>query len=469
MGTVLSFRGKSGARPTETKNDTVDARPRQDRGRLRVVSTVLPTGERLPVLVDDATWLPLSMALRWVIYDRRYACAESTLRRDVNGLRYLYAWGHRRFAEGIEARLAAAPLTHDELVDLRGFLLDPKGMVAGDIGGADRVVTATGAAGARALSVKLFLVWAVSPAARNERGADPDKATTVVKQIEGVLGPLAGRAGKGRQRVLIENDRLDQIEALLRPEMDDTGRFHQPLRWHADNPFRPALRVRNWLMWCIARDSGLRIGEILTLSATATHAVAGHLHIVVRRAAHRGDDPRARAPNSKTKARTVPMSAHAQFALQAYSRGTGPAARRRGSAYLITSLRGTPLTHNPADRIMRHLGRITGVPISWHALRHAWATDFARAVLLGVHDGTHDADRNPEAMKALLIEQLRELGGWSLQSTMPMYYAGVAIKEDADRLLSARQAERAARIVAMQRQQRAGQFDTHLQAENDQW
>jgi hypothetical protein len=97
------------------------------------------------------------------------------------------------------------------------------------------------------------------------------------------------------------------------------------------------------------------------------------------------------------------------------------------------------------------------------------ATDFARAVLLGVHDGTHAVDRNPEAMKALLIEQLRELGGWSLESTMPMYYAGVAIKEDADRLLSARQAERAARILAMQHQQRAGQFDTHLHAENDQW
>ena len=224
-----------------------------------------------------------------------YACAESTLRRDINGLRYLYAWGYRRFPEGIEARLAAAPLSHGELIDLRGFLLDPKALVVGEIGPIDRVVTATGAACARALSVKLLLVWAVSPAARNERGADPDKASTVVKQIEGVLGPLAGRAGKGRQRVLIENDRLDEIEALLRPEMDDTGRFVQPLRWRADNPFRPALRVRNWLMWCIARDSGLRIGEILTLSATATHAVAGQLHIVVRRLAHRRDDPRVRA------------------------------------------------------------------------------------------------------------------------------------------------------------------------------
>ena len=83
-----------------------------------------------------------------MLYDRRYSCAESTVRRDVNGLRYLYACGQRRFLEGIEARLAAAPLTHAELIDLRAFLLDPRGLVAGEIGNVDAVVTATGAAGA---------------------------------------------------------------------------------------------------------------------------------------------------------------------------------------------------------------------------------------------------------------------------------------------------------------------------------
>lgn len=469
MGKVLSFRGTAVDRAEDTKTDTPAPLPKSVANPLRVVSTVLATGERFPLLVDAATWAPKSLALRWIVYDRRYSCAESTLRRDVNGLRYLYAWGERRFPEGIEARVAAAPLTHAELIDLRGFLLNSKGLVAGEIGAQDATVTATGAAGARALSIKLFLTWAVSPAARNERGADPDQAENIVQQIEGVLGPLAGRAGKGRPRVLIEDHRLDEIEAVLRPQMDDDGRFFQPLRWHADNPFRRASRVRNWLIWSLARDCGLRIGEILTLSAMATHPGDGHRSIVVRRAAHRSDDPRKRAPNSKTKARTVPMGEYTRFALKAYVASVGISARRRGSAYLITSLRGKPLTQNPADRVMRHLGRVTGTAISWHALRHAWATDFARAVLLGVHDGTHAADRNPEAMKALLIEQLRELGGWSLQSTMPMYYAGVAIKEDADRLLSARQAERAARIVAMQRQQRAGQFDTHLHAENDQW
>ena len=66
MGTVLSIRGKNGAGPDATKTDTLDVRPRQAQGRLRVVSTVLPTGERLPVLVDGATWVPMSMALRWV-------------------------------------------------------------------------------------------------------------------------------------------------------------------------------------------------------------------------------------------------------------------------------------------------------------------------------------------------------------------------------------------------------------------
>lgn len=84
MAKMLSFIGPVVGQVEDVKTHKAETRPNASMGWLRVVSTVLPTGERLPMLVNESTWAPRSMALRWILYDRRYSCAESTLRRDVN-------------------------------------------------------------------------------------------------------------------------------------------------------------------------------------------------------------------------------------------------------------------------------------------------------------------------------------------------------------------------------------------------
>ena len=98
MTKVLLFSEDSRRSIPVGKNDT--RRPRATYP-LSVVAATLATGERLPLLVDRETWVPMSLATRWVVLSRRYECAESTLRTDLNGLRYLYVWGNTRFSEGI--------------------------------------------------------------------------------------------------------------------------------------------------------------------------------------------------------------------------------------------------------------------------------------------------------------------------------------------------------------------------------
>lgn len=450
MATVLPFRAKEARPSSPTKNDPAPNHRRRQfalAAPLQVVTITLETGERLPMLVDADTWIPRSLAMRWVLYDRRYTCAESTLRGDVSALRFVYAWGDAAFRGGLDARLTLGPLDHGELLALRAFLTNPP---AGDSTSGDEVDVerATGAAGSRGLAAKLFLMWAITPASRNDVGAPPANAAELAAMIHGVLQPLAKHAGKGRSRVVPPEDLIDAAEEIIRPLLGPDGGFLRPLQWHPANPFRADTRLRNWLMWTFARDSGLRLGEILSLPTNATHQTAEGAYILVRTDADRSDDPRARSPQAKTVSRAVPLSPHGKVALTAYLTSHGRGRRVRGNAYLVSAVTGAPLSHNPADQIMRHLSSACGTPVTWHDLRHTWATEYARSVYRAVREGNYPSTGESTAMMALLTEQLKALGGWSATSEEPAYYARAAIKEEADRMLRGIQDARAQRMAA---------------------
>ena len=57
-----------------------------------VIRLVLDTGERLPCLVDQETWLPVRLATRWVMRYRRYRRQPSTLADNLRILGLLYTW-----------------------------------------------------------------------------------------------------------------------------------------------------------------------------------------------------------------------------------------------------------------------------------------------------------------------------------------------------------------------------------------
>lgn len=241
MTTVLPFRANGATGDPGAKNDAPPNRSRRRfalAARLQVVTTMLETGERLPLLVDADTWLPRSLAMRWVLYDRRYTCAESTLRRDVNALRFVYAWADKEFPEGLDARLAAGPLDHAELLELRRFLTNPTLEARIGDGQGRSVARSTGAAGSRGLAAKLFLTWALTPASRNDVGAPPENAADLKAKIDGVLPPLATHAGEGRSRLVPPDEVVDAAEEIVRPRMDANGRFLRPLQMHPKNPFR---------------------------------------------------------------------------------------------------------------------------------------------------------------------------------------------------------------------------------------
>ena len=57
-----------------------------------VLNVVLDSGERLPCLVESATWLPVRVATRWAVRYRRYRVQSSTLANNLRVVARLYRW-----------------------------------------------------------------------------------------------------------------------------------------------------------------------------------------------------------------------------------------------------------------------------------------------------------------------------------------------------------------------------------------
>src|SRR5579872_392592 len=57
-----------------------------------VLNVVLDSGERLPCLVESATWIPVRVATRWAVRYRRYRVQASTLANNLRVLARVYGW-----------------------------------------------------------------------------------------------------------------------------------------------------------------------------------------------------------------------------------------------------------------------------------------------------------------------------------------------------------------------------------------
>ena len=57
-----------------------------------VLNVVLDSGERLPCLVEAATWIPVRVAMRWAVRYRRYRVQSSTLANNLRALAHVYRW-----------------------------------------------------------------------------------------------------------------------------------------------------------------------------------------------------------------------------------------------------------------------------------------------------------------------------------------------------------------------------------------
>jgi len=397
---------------------------RNTTGRFRVLPLTLNTGEILPTLVDSFSWIPVRVATRWVVRRRRWRSMPSTLTNDLRSLALLYTWAKSALERELDDLLEdGQTLTGIQIQDILTFL-----RVGGCVVNIDRATISGSNTVARHASViRDFLKWAVDPASqgRSQR-VSFDQIRYQRLCLDEVFHAATRQSGtSGRIRPLTAEE-VARVDRLIGPHRKEDGNLKLPLQFVTANPFRAATRLRNWLLYGIAIQCGLRRGELLKLRLDdLPHPDSPGLKI--RRRAHDTADSRRYRPGVKTVERILDLSGELRTGLRAYLTNRPPSGRRGGvSPYLFVTAEGDALSITGANEVIGVIARAARIDdLSWHSLRHTWAEALADELLA----------HHPEEETLAL---LRTLGGWKPRSTMPLHYTQNAMAKRASVFLRAR-------------------------------
>ena len=364
-----------------------------------VLRVVLENGERLPCLVASATWLPVRVGTRWAVRHRRYRVQSSTLVSNLRVLCRLYIWAKQTGGFDLDDLLTAGRVLDSRQVESLASELRSNG---------DGSPADTGAFDHRLTVIEDFLRWSLDS---SNRGGGHPYTIARLSAERGRLHDIFRSlriGGRPANRIQpLEEHQIKAIRAAIGPQ-------GSPTAWTFPQAFAPHARLRNWLMFEVALELGIRRGELLKLRLDSLPRGANDGVLILRRP----DDPndsRPHEPAVKTAERAIPASRFLLAAIRAYLTYPPPLGRVAGkSPYLFVARSGEPLSSDRADDVIVAIGYHAGVtPLSWHRLRHTWAETMAEVL----------ADQ-PNGMDRLVY-----LGGWKSSSSASRYIQRAIAKQ----------------------------------------
>jgi integrase len=349
-----------------------------------LLNVVLESGERLPCLVESATWLPAKVATRWAVRYRRYRVQSSTLASNLRVLAWVYHWARESGGYDLDYRLTQGEtIRNREIESLASSLRMRGGGRALDTGAFDQHLAV----------IEDFLKWSLDSENRGGLSARSlEQLTAERNRLDQLFRSLRVGARSSDRIEPLEDGDIGAIRKAIGPERGSGGQLAFP------KVFSAHAALRNWLMFETALELGIRRGELLKLRLDSLPRGADDGIRILRRP----DDPhdsRSREPAVKTAERVIPASRELLRAVQLYVSSPPPMGRVSGkSPYLFVARSGNPVSIDTADDIIAAIGRASGVtPLSWHRLRHSWAERMA----------DYFADQ-PNGMDRLVY-----LGGWT--------------------------------------------------------
>lgn len=403
--------------------------------RFRIVNVTLPKAaehqqEILPTLLDDRSGLPLRLALRWAMRSRRSAVGEKTLADDLRAASLLYAFCEDELGESLDElfvdghRLSAANL--EQLIE---YLREGKG--------GERGIRALSTTGQLVSNIERFLRWLAKPM---DRGGTifvpPLELVLYHEQLTHTFSDLRAFRSRGQRKDPLSAEQDLALARLIGPVMRASGHYETPLRFDDSNPWHQSTRLRNWIAYLLARELGLRRGEVGKVRIDDIRNVEGPC-VAVRRRPHDPADTRTSGnrPKVKTVERELPISDVLALAIRQYTHTLLRDGGRRGarSPYLLVTADGLPISGSSLDAMWKAVNNALALNLSWHVLRHTWAEETADD-LLEQHQGVLDSSQ-------VALGILRELGGWAPTSSTPFIYIKNALKKRGNAYLRKRNAK----------------------------
>ena len=349
-----------------------------------VLNVVLGSGERLPCLVESTTWLPVRVATRWAVRYRRYRVQSSTLANNLRVLARVYRWARESAGYDLDNHLTQGQALRNREIE---------SLVSTLRGTADGYALDTGAFDQHLAVIEDFLKWSLDGENRGGRTLlSLEQLTAERSRLDQLFRSLRVGARPSARIEPLEAKDIAAIRDAIGPRRDSGSHLSFP------EAFSSHARLRNWLMFEVALELGIRRGELLKLRLDSLPRASDDGIRILRRP----DDPhdsRAREPAVKTAERVIPASRELLRAVQVYLTSPAPLGRVSGkSLYLFVTRSGSPVSIDTADDIIVGIARFSGVvPLSWHRLRHTWAERMAELF----------ADQ-PNGMDRLVY-----LGGWT--------------------------------------------------------
>ncbi len=326
--------------------------------RYRVVTTLAPGGERVPLLVERGTGIPCRLATRYTVTMLRpRGLAASSIAAGLRALRDAYEWSSLVLGRSLDDVLTAGDeLTAQQIASLAKYMKQgERGLIAGSVG------TDAGRSSVdynrRWGLVGNFFEWRADWYAldeRRQRGRQQD----IARAKDAVARLFGQHRHKQRPQRLIQPLNDEEWAAVQGAIALDRTDVWPDVR----------VRVRNHTMVYTVAGTGIRSAELLKLRLIdLPHGRTRAIAIV--RNPDDPDDPRRETPEVKTLGRLLPIGEPLAQMLDRYTTESRHPSR---SKYLFVGQGGDPLTPRTMRQIMEHLSRVTGYPLHWHRLRHMY-------------------------------------------------------------------------------------------------
>jgi integrase len=275
----------------------------------------------------------------------------------------------------------------------------------------------------RLSAIRHFLKWAYEP--KNHGGTvavDQDEIHTRIRDMKGLLEEETVAVREPRRHEPLTFDEIKLIRRAIGP--NKFGEF-------SPGVFSESTRYRNWIMFEMALNLGVRKGELLTLKVEHLSRGKAAQQIYVPRQQDAVEDPRTRRRlRGKTVERFVPlMNPNCLPKILEYRDAEPPLGRSgHASPYLFLTAAGQPVSNSTADYVIKQIGKYAERTLdedetldiiarerckeslqnlSWHRLRHTWA-EIAALYLYDTYN---------EGAWAIL----RDWGGWRRTDSMERY------------------------------------------------
>lgn len=261
-------------------------------------------------------------------------------------------------------------------------------------------------AGTRMHYIRGYIEWLVSERLARH-GLDKQVSDNLISSLNRVLPAITARIPRGKQ-----HGALNQREGLAPEMVAELLRVVSPLS--SDNPWRGEYaRYRNALIVHWLYYLGLRRGELLGVKISDIDFRKGT--VTIHRRADDSNDPRTNQPQSKTKAREMPLDEGLKSLTYAYimNQRSSLAGARKHDFLFCADITGQPMSLpalNKVFNVLREKCPELPTSLSPHVMRHSWNDRFSEEM-----DKRQTAEESEKKIRSYLM-------GWSETSSTAATY-----------------------------------------------